>query len=351
MIRECKAERLKMLGQMFPQGIPELWCPLLTSYDSEGHIDRERMRIHMQRLSPWVRHFLVPGSTGDGWEMTPEEIYEVLDIVVEIAGQTDSRILIGVLKTGRSEARQGILDILEWLKRRTGSEDTAACLEEAKVCGFTVCPPKGKELTQAEIRSELEAVLGLGVPTALYQLPQITENEISPEVLAGLSGRYSNFFLFKDTSGADRAALSGYDFNGVFFVRGAEGGYDRWIRSNGGKYDGFLLSTANCFAKELSTVMRLLRSGEAEAARQLSGRLSGAVTEVFGEVSGLPAGNAFTNANKAMDHILAYGKSAAERRGPRLHSGDLLPEDILRKAAGILDRYGLMSEKGYLETY
>ena len=77
-------------------------------------------------------------------------------------------------------------------------------------------------------------MLGLGYPIALYQLPQVTENEITPETVAELASRFPNFYLFKDTSGEDRVALADLDLQGVFLVRGAEGQYHQWPRAVGG---------------------------------------------------------------------------------------------------------------------
>jgi len=69
----------------------------------------------------------------------------------------------------------------------------------------------------------LTPTLELGVPVALYQLPQVTLNEIGPELVSNLAGRFPNFILFKDSSGGDRVVLSGMDLGGVFTMRGAEG--------------------------------------------------------------------------------------------------------------------------------
>lgn len=344
-----KSERADMIKQLFPEGIPELWCPLITIYESSGRIDEERMKAHVREISPWVKNYLVPGSTGDGWEMNDEEVFRTLDIVLQIAAVSKVQVLIGILKTEKGEARQSILNILRWLKQRTGEDKPLECLKAVRVCGFTVCPPKGKEFSQAEIESELASILDIGVPTAIYQLPQITENEVSPEVVLNLATRYGNFYLFKDTSGNDKVALSGYDYEGVFLVRGAEGSYDRWLRTNGGCYDGFLLSTANCFAKELYRIIDYIKNGQLQDASELSQRLSEAVDEIFNSVANLTEGNAFTNANKAIDQVMAYGSDAVNLQGPRLHSGGTLPGYIIKETLNILKNYGLLNENGYIK--
>lgn len=66
------------------------------------------------------------------------------------------------------------------------------------------------------------------------QLPQVTRNQMSPELVARLARQFAHFLLFKDTSGRDRVAVSGLDFTGVFLVRGMEGEYARWLKAGDG---------------------------------------------------------------------------------------------------------------------
>jgi hypothetical protein len=183
---------------------------------------------------------------------------------------------------------------------------------------------------------------------ALYHLPQVTGNEAAPETFARLVAKYPNLILFKDSSGSDGIALSGVDARGVFLVRGAEGDYSRWLRAAGGTYDGFLLSTANSFPAGLLAVVDGIREGRLEEAKKISTALSGAVGEVFTLVGEIPCGNAFTNANKAIEHFMAYGPSAVDRQGPMLHGGIRIPAGIIAATGDSLRRYGLMPEKGYL---
>jgi dihydrodipicolinate synthase/N-acetylneuraminate lyase len=192
-----------------------------------------------------------------------------------------------------------------------------------------------------------ETILKAGIPTALYQLPQVTQNEISAELVSNMAARFSNFIMFKDSSGADRVISSGNDLGGVFTVRGAEGDYVKWLKAAGGKYDGFLLSTANCFAKEFRQMLSDLEEGRVEAANKISERLNATVSAVFKLVSPFPDGNAFANANKAMDHFFAYGPKASTVPPPRLHAGSSLPPEMIVETGKILQRYDLMPRAGY----
>jgi len=325
-----------------------LWCPLLTHYDSTGTIDSARIAAHVRHLSPYVKGFLIPGSTGDGWELSDSETRKLIEIALDVVGTFDVNLLIGVLKAETVEAENAIGDILTFIKNRTGETDPALALTDARVCGFTVCPPRGKDRTQSEIENGLASILARGLPTAIYQLPQVTENEISPEVLSRLALRFENFLQFKDTSGADRVVLSGKELAGVFAVRGAEGDYARWPTQSGGPYNGFLLSTANCFAKELSQLLADLSSKRSEAAAQLSERLTAVIREAFQLASSFPHGNPFANANKAMDHFFAHGPNAVSVPPPAVHAGTVLPGEMIEAAGELLKRYDFMPGKGYL---
>jgi hypothetical protein len=80
----------------------------------------------------------------------------------------------------------------------------------------------------------------------------------------------------------------------------------------------------------------------------MSERLTAIISSAFDLASPFPHGNAFANANKAMDQFFAYGPKAASVPPPRLHSGISLPSDMIVETGKILNRYGLMPDKGYL---
>jgi dihydrodipicolinate synthase/N-acetylneuraminate lyase len=169
---------------------------------------------------------------------------------------------------------------------------------------------------------------------------------MSPETLEALASRHPNFYLFKDTSGADRAAKAG--FRDAFLVRGAEGDYARQLTEGGGIYDGFLLSTANCFGKQLAQLIGGFSESSKTEAETFSRALSALWDALFPLAGQVGYGNAFTNINKAIDHIMAHGPEAGDVAPPLLHSGKRLPHHLISAAGEELQRYGLMPEKGYL---
>ena len=334
---------------LFPDGVPTLWCPPLTHYDAHGAIDTRRIRAHLHSIAPWVKGLLVPGSTGDGWELSEDESNRVLDIALELVGELKLRLLIGALHPSSSEAHRLILKRAERLPKPSQGDDTPERLTHHRVCGFAVCPPRGSTLSQQQIEADLSQILELGLPAALYQLPQVTQNEMSPEVVSRLAARFGNFILFKDTSGRDAVAQSGLDFRGLFLVRGMEGDYERWLRFTGGVYDGFLLSAANYFAEPLHRVIELVRTGHVDEAGALSKRITAVVTGTFTAVKSIPDGNAFANGGKALDHFFAHGPHADKLPGPCLHSGRSIPPEILQAAGTLLVQNELMPSRGYLE--
>jgi dihydrodipicolinate synthase/N-acetylneuraminate lyase len=307
------------------------------------------MSRHFEHLAPHIRGFLVPGSTGDAWELTESEEQRVLEIVLEKATRFRAHVLVGILRADVWVATARLRALVKDLMQATRAQSSHDALAKARICGFTICPQKGLGLTQVQIGEKLAAFLAEGLPTALYQLPQVTQSEISPELAADLARQFSNFVLFKDSSGMDRVAVSGKELEGVFMVRGAEGEYARWFKRGGGIYPGFLLSTANCFARELSQMLNDLSAGRVEAANGMSTRLTAAIGEVFRLVASMHEGNAFTNANKAMDHFFAWGPRAAAVTPPRLHAGVRLPAEMVQVTGEILKRNGFMPPKGYLE--
>ena len=127
-----------------------------------------------------------------------------------------------------------------------------------------------------------------------------------------------------------------------------DGKYARWLKPAGGPYDGFLLSTANVFADRLDNmIQRIERFDDVEARREID-PVERAVEGVFARVVDYGRGNPFTNANKAIDHFMAYGSGASDMPGPMLYDGHTLSSDLLDDVRAILKQYSLLPETGYL---
>jgi len=329
--------------------VPRLWCPPLSHYRQDGSFDTGRLATHWDHLGAGVTAFLVPGSTGDAWEMDPAETDTLLEIALELAAPRGATLLLGALRPDADATLAAMDAMLETLRRRSGCDEPLAAMAACRAGAFTVCPTTGDGLSQEAIGGGLERILARGLPTALYQLPQVTGNEMGPSLVADLAARYPHLLLFKDSSGGDRVATEAAgNLAGVFLTRGAEGAYAGWLREAGGPYDGLLLSTANAFPRELARVVSDTADGRIAQARSLSDRLTRVVDAVFALVVDLPHGNAFANANKALDHVMAHGAAAVKRPAPLLHAGERLPAELIVRVREILDQAKLLPERGYL---
>lgn len=341
-------KRRALVARLFPAGIDRLWCPMIVQYGANGEIDIPRMEAHLCKMLHAVRCFLVFGSTGDGWELHAGEKRQLIEAYGEWAKRYGIKLLLGVLQPEPNASYTEMLQWIQWAQETTGLSDATEAMLGLGICGFTACAPKGAALSHTVIHEELAKMLDLGVPMALYQLPQITENEISPETIAVLAKKYPNFFLFKDTSGEDRVIRSGLDAGGVFFVRGAEGEYCKWYKGLGG-YDGFLLSSANCFGNQLLHILNAIDDGRADEAKRLSAAVARAIDRVFASCAALEGGNVFANANKCIDHCQAYGDAWQQAALPMRHCGQRIPKAYIAEAAETLKKEGWFIHKGYMD--
>jgi dihydrodipicolinate synthase/N-acetylneuraminate lyase len=141
-------------------------------------------------------------------------------------------------------------------------------------------------------------------------------------------------------------AASGRDFSPTVMLRGAEGGYAEAV--TGGGYDGWLLSTANVFGKELRQVEAALRSGKTDEARALSDRLGGIVSSLFDAAADETGANAFSNANRAADHLRAYGARWEAVPPPLKQNGEPLAVELVERAAKICKELIDLDGAGYL---
>lgn len=322
---------------------PQLWVPHLTHYYRDetdtAHVDIERTAAHIRQIRAHVKGFLIAGSTGDGWDLTEAQFRNLLEITIHPnAFDSTCRYLIGCL--GRTtEAVLQLANIAEdWV--------TTHHLEQ-QFAGLTVCPPVDAFATQAQIQTHFQTVLSnTTAPIAVYQLPQITQCELDADTLTVLAetGRVP---LFKDTSGADRVAKAGFNHPAVFMVRGAEGNYFEALKPNG-RYDGFLLSTANCFGAQLENIIQHANQGQQSKAAEQSAQLSQVVTCIFERASGINGTNPFSDSNRAVDHIVAHGADWRAVPAPLLVIGTELPFDFIEFAEREIAALDMVPEQGYL---
>lgn len=317
-----------------------LWVPLLTQYRRQGpsvEIDPDRIAAHLSFIRPSVRQFLLAGSTGDGWEMSLEQLLVLVRLTARADLFRGARFLVGALRPtteGVVEWARAVENTLDEMKTPAG-----------EYCGLAVCPPVDAAASQQDIVRHYERVLAeTRSEIAVYQLPQVTHCSIEPETMRALVAN-PRITMFKDTSGKDAVALSG--FTGPIMVRGAEGDYVDMLQP-AGLYQGWLLSTGNAFGSQLRRMLDLLEAGRREEAQAVSRVLSVVVSEMFAAAAKLPFGNPFSNANRAVDHLWAYGAGWDKAPAPLTISGNELPRELLEAAADLTGRFPALPERGYL---
>ena len=317
-----------------------LWVPLLTHYRRQGQaveIDPDRIAAHVSFIRPWVRQFLLAGSTGDGWEMSLEQLL----VLVRLTARPDlfqgTRFLVGALRP----TTEGVIEWARAVESTVGDMKTPA----GEYCGLAVCPPVDADASQSDIVRHYERVLAeTRSEIAVYQLPQVTHCSIEPETMRTLAAN-PRVTMFKDTSGKDVVAQSG--FTGPRLVRGAEGDYVDMLQPTG-LYQGWLLSTGNAFGSQLRRMLDLLEAGRREEAQAVSRVLTVAVNEMFAAAAKLPFGNPFSNANRAADHLWAYGAGWEKAPAPLTISGNELPRDLLEAASDLIGRFPALPDRGYI---
>jgi dihydrodipicolinate synthase/N-acetylneuraminate lyase len=342
-------KRENLMERLFPEGIPKIWCPPLTHYKEDGSIDFERIQKHISYIANNVNSFMIPGSTGDGWELNLDEYKELIDFFFsKLEYNIETNIVIGLLRESTDDMLKFMDYAIEFFQQKN-IEISAEHYGMSRFKGFVICPPKGKDLSQEKMRESMEKILSRGYPTVLYQLPQITENEMHPDLVQYFADTYYNCYMLKDSSGKDAVADAGKDYKKMVLLRGAEGNYSKMLKKTGGSYDGFLLSTGNTFPEELAKIFRHIQNDNLEGAEKISTQVTEVIFKAFRLASNLPSGNVFTNSNKLIDHIMAYSSKWRESRFPRLHSGDSLPREKLEQAEENLREMNLFPEKGYME--
>jgi 4-hydroxy-tetrahydrodipicolinate synthase len=314
-----------------------LWVPLLTHYRRTAaavEADPDRIGAHLAFIRPSVRQFLIAGSTGDGWEMSFETLLDLVRLTRRDLFQ-DTRLLYGALRP--------ITDaVIAWARRFEAHLDQEGGAGE--YMGLAVCPPVDPQADQAAILAHFERVLDeTRSPIAIYQLPQVTGCSIEPDTMRVLA-RQPRVLMFKDTSGTDAVAAAG--ITGATLVRGAEGDYLGSL-APAGAYDGWLLSSGNAFGTILRRILERHERGEHAQALRLSKVLSVIVEMLFEEAASVPFGNAFSNANRAVDHLWAYGREWPLRPPPLTASGHELSDDLLAAAADLVGHFPALPERGY----
>jgi dihydrodipicolinate synthase/N-acetylneuraminate lyase len=335
-------DRRTRIANLLPGGAGLLWCPLLTHYclrEGRVAVDRRRMAAHMRSLGPYTDRFLLASSAGDGWDLDTSQFNDLLTFARhEAYWAPTARFFVAALgRTTLDVVRRG-----QTIRARLGDRQAFG------LAGITVCPPVTPDATQEEIRAHYRRVVReVGLPVAVYHLPQVTHCSIEPDTLAAIVAEHESVIAFKDSSGTDAVATSGADLNGSLLLRGAEGEYAESLKAGGGPYDALLLGSANVLGYSLRNILDMTVSGETDLARRHAAKLSELIGRLLDVVGGFRTGNLSSNLNRAVDHLLAHGMHWREVEPPMLFDGSRLPRAIVERVATIYDAEAGIPERGY----
>lgn len=317
-----------------------LWVPILTHYLADGQVDQGRIHAHVESLQPHVSQLMIGGSTGDGWELDDTRFAQLLDATASIVSERHT-VVFGALRPSTREVIQRI----ELIERALDRHD----LLHARSSGVVVCPPVGDKVTQKEILDHFGAVIdATNLNIVAYQLPQVTLCRMAPETMTELS-RSSQVTMFKDSSGEDTVATATASYGAATLVRGAEGRYLDLLAPHG-PYHGWLLSTGNVASGSLRRILAAHRGGRAEEAGKLAANLAATIQAVFDAAANEGGANAFSNANRAMDHLHAYGSRWRDAPLPLKANGTRVSSHLISEVEKIAAEVLQVSEKGYLSA-
>lgn len=300
--------------------IPRLWVPSICHYkkgfQNNTEIDIERNNLHLSYLSDYIGGYLVNGSTGDGWTLNALQQEVILKTTLDFMHSDKEKymkpILIGALAHDYDGKQSLINKYLSYLYAYYGNiKDINTIYKYSPFIGFAITPPSNTN-NQKEIEECLSEIIELNkeIPFVLYQLPQITNSEMSIDTVKNLISRFGNIIMIKDSSGTDQIVKSGQSLDGVFMVRGAEGNQIQSLMNmNYGLsgYNGLLLSTANNYAEHLNKLIINLFENKYQNAQDLSDLITKTTYETFQIVGDYNFDNPFTNSAKMVDFFIGFG--------------------------------------------
>ena len=300
---------------------PTLWFPPLTYYKEEGAIDFEKMEQELAKIYPYSRGVLIPGSTGDAWVLDDARQEEIVRFFLKGFSFGRFAVMLGALKPTAEETLQAVAHWCDVLCDTAGTDSITDAMEKLQVKAFVFCVPNGEQ-DPAKQYEEMSRILACGLPMAFYQLPGVTGVTVEPSLIAKLAAENSNLIIAKDSGGMDEMAKSGLLNDALMLLRGAEGDPSSLVHGESPCYDGLLLSTVNCFAREYAAFM-----DDAVTYRGFGD----VIGEVFEEAARDPVSNAFSDAVRAICHVQEYGEAAAETPC-YCYNGEELPARLIRTA-------------------
>lgn len=234
-----------------------IFCPSITPLTSDGDVDYDAWSKHLKFLiEGGVDGILVLGSIGEFYAFDEEEKRDIIDFVTaEIAGRV--KVFIG---TGSTRIKSTIA-LTEYAK---GAGADAAVVVSPYYFGPS-------EAAAEQYFGELAGAVDL--PIVLYNFPERTGSDLSPQLVSTLSEAHPNIVGIKDTVdniSHTRAMIAATDDDFAVFS-----GFDEYYLPNrvaGGA--GVISGLTNVFPELFAEMHRSFESGDHNAATQIASRIS-----------------------------------------------------------------------------
>lgn len=239
-----------------PKEIRGVLTALSTPFNDKDAIDDALLQLLVDRsIDAGIDALVAGGGTGEVAAMSDEERVHVFEVVVK---QTAGRVPV-VANVGSLTAQRAI--------------GLAQAAERAGADVVMLAAPYYEALTIEEITQYFKAVAAsIKIPIMLYNNPGVTGVNLDAETLARFGREIPNVQYVKDSSGDWEQALRliHYYRNDINLIVG----WDSFLFSallEGAA--GIMAGAANVVPNEIADVVRTLREGDVEGAREKWGRV------------------------------------------------------------------------------
>ena len=234
-----------------------VYCPSITPLRSDGSIDFPAWEAHLERLiSGGISGVLIFGSIGEFYALSMEQKKQAIEFVGRVV-KGRMQFLIGSGSTKIAEAKE-----LNAYGHEHGAD--AAVVVSPYYFGPSDALAT-KYFTELAEASEL--------PIMLYNFPDRTGNDLSPELISTIAAAHPNIVGVKDT--VDSAAHTRRVIRDAPDDFSVLSGFDEYYLPNriaGGQ--GVLCGLTNVVPEIFGAMHRAYESGDVAAAAQYAGKIA-----------------------------------------------------------------------------